>query len=155
VARKITNGVLSAPGLQVIGWELQQLPVLPPNDEPPDELIDFDRKLTALLAKPAGWDDHLRAVVSSGFTRRSWDPETAVRGIDEVIEEIESLPASPVLVTAEHGWQHSKLGVVTTTCTWDGLGDAYEVRVVRVYTRYSGQWRCEYWQETRGQRPAE
>jgi hypothetical protein len=36
IAGKITNGVLSAPpGLQVIGWQLQQLPALPPNDEPP------------------------------------------------------------------------------------------------------------------------
>ncbi|BCJ45958.1 hypothetical protein GCM10010168_49060 [Actinoplanes ianthinogenes] len=35
VSEKITNGVLSASGLQISGWQFQQLPALPPNDEPP------------------------------------------------------------------------------------------------------------------------
>jgi LysM repeat protein len=33
VSDQISNGVLSAPGLQVVGWQLQQLPTLPPNAE--------------------------------------------------------------------------------------------------------------------------
>ena len=33
ISEKISNKVLSAPGLQVVGWQLQQLPTLPPNDE--------------------------------------------------------------------------------------------------------------------------
>jgi hypothetical protein len=118
-----------------------------------DELIAVDRRLTGLQAKPAGWADAFRALVGPGFLLRSWEPETAVHGIDEVTERIEASPGCPVDVSAEHGWLHNKLGVVTTTCTWEGIGDAYDVRVVRVYTRYSGPWRCEYWQETRGQRP--
>ncbi|MBB4740292.1 hypothetical protein BJY16_003751 [Actinoplanes octamycinicus] len=119
-----------------------------------DKLLDFDRRLSGLVAKPAGWDDEFRQLVSSGFTRRSWDPETPVRGVDEVVEEIEAGPGRPVRVSAEHGWLHSKLGVVTTTCTWDGISDDDDVQVVRVYTRYTETWRCEYWQETRAHRPA-
>ncbi|MEV2267780.1 LysM peptidoglycan-binding domain-containing protein [Nonomuraea africana] len=33
ISEKISNGVLAVPGLQVVGWLLQQLPTLPPNDE--------------------------------------------------------------------------------------------------------------------------
>ncbi|BCJ45959.1 hypothetical protein GCM10010168_49070 [Actinoplanes ianthinogenes] len=117
-----------------------------------DDLIDLDRRLTGLLAKPDGWADGLRAAVSLGFLRRSWDAGTAPQSADELVDELTAAPGHPVEITAAHGWLRNSLGVVTTTCAWKDLGDD-EVQLVRVYVNRSGAWLCEYWQETRAHRP--
>ncbi|WIM98563.1 hypothetical protein ACTOB_002167 [Actinoplanes oblitus] len=119
-----------------------------------DDLIDLDRRLTGLLGRPDGWDERLRAAVGSGFLRRSWDAGTAPQSVDELVDELAAAPGHPVEITATHGWLRNSLGVVTTTCTWEALGED-EVQVVRVYQNRSGSWLCEYWQETRAHRPAE
>ncbi|MEV2267779.1 hypothetical protein [Nonomuraea africana] len=117
-----------------------------------EDLVKIDRHMTALMSKPSGWGDDLRLAVSSGFIRRSWDAQAAPQSVGDVIDEIDAMPAPDIHVTGEHAWRSGALGVVTTTCTWLQIG-ADDVQVIRVYTNHSGQWLCEYWQESRYHRP--
>jgi hypothetical protein len=117
-----------------------------------EDLTKIDRHVAELLSKPVGWRDDLRSVVSFGFTHRSWHLQTPPQSIDELVDVIDGMHARQIQVTAEHGWLRGTLGVVTNTCTWPELGTD-DVQVIRVYTNHSGQWLCEYWQETRYHRP--
>src|SRR4051794_20349805 len=120
-----------------------------------EDLIKIDRYLTDLGSRPAGWADDLRSAVSLGFTRRPWDKQTPTQTVDEMIDAMDTdlVGASSADITAERGWLRGALGAVTTTCTWPELGGD-NVQIIRVYMNHSGQWLCEYWQETRYHHPS-
>jgi hypothetical protein len=112
-----------------------------------DDLLDLNRFLAGLQAKPAGWAAQMRGLLTLGFVRRPWKADTAQQSADDLIDGIERGPAVEVSVSWEHGWLHGNLGAVASTCTYADLSDA-DLQVIRVFTHRTDRWQCDYWQET-------
>jgi hypothetical protein len=117
-----------------------------------EDLLDLNRHFSDLQAKPPGWAEEMRALLTPGFLRRPWQADAAMQSADDLIEVIGGGGALEMSMSSEHGWLHGTLAVAASTCTWTELGDA-DVQVIRVFTYRTGRWLCDYWQETLYSRP--
>lgn len=117
-----------------------------------DNLIDLDRHISSLLGKPPGWEKNLRTLLTSGFTRRSWEGAVATESADEMIETIASSQILQMSASSERSWLRGNLAVVTSTWTCREPAEG-NMQIIRIFVNRSGSWLCDYWQETRYGRP--
>jgi hypothetical protein len=117
-----------------------------------DDILDLNRHLSDLQAKPPGWAEEMRALLTQGFLRRSWQAGDAMQSADDLVEAIDAGGGLKISLSSEQGWLRGTLAVAVSTCSWTRLDDA-EVQVVRIFTYRAGRWLCDYWQETLYTRP--